>query len=318
MKIFLFVPYFFWALLLLGCGNKKTPPSFAVAPLEGSSVGSFSVTSSMFAAVIACENELQYLNDAPETLGRAPGSVGTINRAVDYLQAGYAEALFWDCEARRQVLEEVGNGAEVTSTSDIQSLLVTSEHKGKPPEDFTRFISWEGDYDDSDSRGKMVNQLLQYDGTHYKVRLDLSKQGNLKTLDSTMVVQINDGTDQWFRSWFREISESEHYVTSRYHDTDDNIIVVAVGHFVEGVGSSSFYSTCPNRSFNDVCTLGATPTALYLDEDGNEYPGPTAETDASTDGLITLTNLSTLTSVVPNLDLFYTGPEAAFFDPVFE
>ena len=304
---------FFSFTLLFSCGKKKSPPSFSVRPLEGSSVSSFSpVTSQILAATVDCTAELNYSNAAPQTVSDARSATIT---SVDYLEHAYAQAMFYDCNARQQALED--SEGELLSSSDIQEILITKEDEDVPFADFTRFVAWEGEPEASENRGRLVNLYLQDDNTRTKTRIDLSKRGGLKTVDTVSNVEWNTGTDHWSRAYFREVSETEQYVMQRHWDSGDNTIIIVAGHFLEGEGSSSFMNTCASTDPNGACPLGNTPVATYLDEDGNTINANQA--DAA--GLINIAvtnNLSTLTDGVNNLERFYTGTLDDFFDPVFE
>ncbi len=293
--------------LILSC-SKKTPPSFAVRPLEGSSIPAFASIGQGPSAVVDCLEEMDYLNDAPSAIGKA-ALPGTVNTSIQYLERAYARALFDDCETRRQALEE--SDGELRSSSEVQSILATSELR--PPEDFTRFISWSGDFDAQENKGKLINYLLQNDNSRYKMRIDLNKRSGLKTIDSTFYFLTFDDIESWSRTYFREISRIEHYLAMRYHDNEDGIIVVVMGHLVQGEGSSSFMNKCTSSDPNAVCQLGTSPTELYLDGDGAVI----TETAADNAGLTTSANLNTLVDGVANLDRFYTGTVDEFFKPVF-
>ncbi len=305
-------------VLFLGCGKKKSPPSFAVKPLEGSSIQSFSsVASSVSAATVDCTAELNYWNAAPQTVGR-----WTANRMTpeNYLEHAYAQSLFYDCNARQQALED--SDGELNSSSDIQSVLFTREEEDIPLLDFTRFVAWSGEFDALENRGKLVNLYLQDDGTRTRTRIDLNKRGGLKVVDSVFYATTSAGLVDWSRAYFREVSETEQYVIQRHYDSTDRRIIIVAGHFIEGVGSSIFIEDCDNINpddANDPCPLGNSPTERYLDEDGNSYPGnlATQRTAAGNDNLIVLATLNTLTDAVDNLERFYTGTVETFFDPVF-
>ncbi len=297
-------------VLFFSCGKKKDPPSFSVRPLESASIASFSaVSSNVQAATIDCTPELNYWNMAPQTVGQL---LTRSNNPVEYLEHAYAQAMFYDCNARQQALED--SDGEVLSSSDIQEVLVTKEDEGVPFRDFTRFVAWEGDPEALENRGRMVNLYLQDDDTRTRTRIDLSKTGGFKIVDTVFQSEYNDGTEQWSRAYFREVLATEHYVIQRHWDSDDNTIIIVAGHFVEGAGSASFMNTCGNNDPNGVCALGTTPTETYLDEDGAVIN----DTQAAAAGLIVLANLSTLTDGVVDLERFYTGTLDAFFDPVFE
>ena len=295
--------------LLFSCGKKKSPPSFSVRPLEGSSESSFSpVMSQMLAATIDCTAELNYSNAAPQTVSDARSATIT---SIDWLEHAYAQAMFYDCNVRQQTLED--SEGELLSSSDIQEILITREDEDMPLQDFTRFVAWEGEPDANENRGRMVNLYLQDDNTRTKTRIDLNKRGGFKTVDVVFNVEWNTGTNHWSRAYFREVSATEQYVVQRHWDSGDNMIVIVIGHFLEGVGSSSFEQTCGSTDPNAACVLN--PAAgTYLDEDGNAI----TQNAADNAGLIILPNLSTLTDGVPNLENFYTGTVDAFFDPTFE
>ena len=311
--------------LLFSCGKKKIPPSFAVRPLSNSSVRSLPMTANTaFSAALSCTTEVEYYNDSNSELGEwGPGSAPQMNFELgrpydsrDYLSRSYATGIFYDCEVRRQAIQD--SRGELRSSSSIQSVLNTREDRGVPVRDWTFFVAWEGDFDASENRGRLVNLHLQSDNTRTKTRIDMNKQNGLKTMDMFLYYQFNNGMDLFSRAYFREISETEHYLAKRYFDTIDNRVIVTVGHYLEGVGSSSFLNNCDtaifNYNFNITCPLGSSPTELYLDEDGN----PLSAAQAANAGLITLSNISTLTDGIANLDRFYTGTIDEFFTPVFE
>ncbi len=298
-------------ILFLGCGKKKSPPSFAVRPLEGTAVRSLSsITSAAtqnLAAEISCTAELEYSNASPQTVGRM-----NVRTAEEYLEHAYAWALFYDCNARQQALED-GDG-ELRSDSDLQAILQT---KGNP-EDHTRFVAWMGDLNAQESQGKLVNLYLQDDRTRTKTRIDLNKVGGLKTVDVVFHFQWNNGVDHWSRAYFREISESEQFVVQRHYDSDDDTVIIVAGHFLEEVGSATFRRDClANGNPNIACDLDTTSNtaANYLQDDGTtNFADANA---ADTAGLTIQANISGLIDEVANLDRFYTGTEDQFFTPTF-
>ncbi len=305
LKQFIFVLLIF----LVSCGRKEVDiPSFAVKPLEASSINSFPAQRfSPAAERISCDPELDYWNASPQLVG------GAANSGAQFVESFYGQANFYDCNARQQALEDSGE-LEIAEDSPTTTTLIV----GDIPEDFTRFVSWSGNSQSSNGAGKLVNLYLQDNGIRTKTRIDFSKEGGVKTVNSILIA--TGGLDNsWSRALFKEVRDgsgdiSEHYVGGRHYDDRDNAITIVVGHLKKNVGSATFKYQCTSitsANFNNSCTTG--PTGGYLDDVGG----------ASSAGALAALGVDTSADSIINAlgtDLrsnFYTGSEVDYFEPVF-
>lgn len=325
---------FSMALIFSGCSGIEgffsgDIPSFAVKPLESSSIRSLgkfqnlrnaqqaakiqsnlhTASLKIFSKSISCAKEVAYSNAAPQLIG-TPNLTGQ-----DYVTAFYAQANFYDCNARQQALEDVPQENERDEEGqEIENPIkvYTAEMIGPRPNDFTRFVSWTDDPNSENVQGKLVNLYLQDDGIRTKTRIDLEKTGGAKTINSLFLSSTETDLKTYTRADFTEMLDAnivvEHRVSGRHYNSHDDVIINVASSVKKNIGASVFVKKCASPSaFSDSCNL-ASPTAYYYDSDGAVI----TESQASSLGLITNSNTLTI------INNFYTGTEEDYFQASFD
>ena len=305
-KQFLFTTASLLLCFINSCGDTKKIdfPSFSVKPLEGSSINTFPLQEEFSQATISCEQELAFANAAPQML-RA-------NSGKEFVEAFYAQANFYDCNARQQALEDSGD-LEVAQDSPVTTVLYVGSDI---PENFTRFVSWTGGIESTNNSGKLVNLYLQDDGVRTKTRIDFVNRSGLKTVNSLLIALGGTRAGQWTRSFFQEFEDGNvisHYVGGRHYDTDEQTISIVLAHMKPNAGASTFTIQCTSISpenFNTGCSN--LRGAQYYDATGNSINNAQAQTL----GLITDPN-DIVSNTGIDLGSFYEGTEAEYFRPFF-
>ena len=180
----------------------------------------------------------------------------------------YAQAQFYDCNARQQLQEDgltkqcrlrggttgsIGDDdlCDPEATSYVQ--LLYSLIKKTPADDFTRFVSWTmhpTTPKDEDIKGQLINKYLQEDGViRTKTRVDIDQTGGKKVIDSILLVSDAAGViSSIIRVYFREAgsgaSVTDNYITARTWNKDYAKVIAVRAHVSATLGASVFYKSC--------------------------------------------------------------------------
>ena len=245
-------------------------------------------------ARIDCSIPNQYVNDAPQIYGQS----GT-NEGMDYAQQFYAQAIFYDCNARQQVQEDGVSRSEQEDPGDPTAeeipVLTAKVINSAAPEDTTRFVSWSDVPDADDVSGVMINKYRQDDNARTKTRIDLRTTGGMR---SVWGVLYYDGTTRtpnatpvaYTKFAFREVDTNndgtidEHRVSGRHWDSVDQTVVAVKARAIRGAGVSIFTWRCSSvaeAAINSACdTTANADDEDYYDEGGTGI----IDTDVSPDG----------------------------------
>ena len=316
-----------------------TPPRFSVDPIENSGIvidaSALSVSSvrspwysTMFKKIgiwstsfviptiqaqnaISCSEELDNWNAAPQLYGQS-----RTRSPQEYVESFYAQAVFYDCNARQQAQEDgVGSSTETDGdTEETVTILTAKTVKASAPDDFTRFVSWTDLPENENVRGKLVNKyLLEKDGARTKTRIDLEIENGARDVKSFLLAREADGDLSYTRADFTEILDDEgrpiaHQVSGRYYDDQDQVIVEIAAYSTTDNGTAVFMKKCTSVSnYSDSCLIAATPH--YYDSDGDDMNALEVQesglpTDISDDKIEEVTE-------------FFTGTEENYFKPEF-
>ena len=205
----------------------------------------------------------------------------------------YAQAQFYDCNARQQLREDgltqqcpLREGDEEASLEELcdeesstSIQLLYALIQGDQPEDFTRFVSWTMDPNTpeaSDIQGRLINKYLQDNGLRTKTRVNLEREGGRKTVDSIFLYYDSSNEPQSsIRAYFREdgaSSVTDNYIVGRYWNTSYGKVIAVRAHVKSSTGAALFVEICPADDFAaaqaSTCTAsGATP--VYFDANGD-------------------------------------------------
>ena len=305
-----------------------TIPRFSVDPLDGSGVDDTTASldklkpflSLLFpkaiaqSTIVSCTDELAASNAAPQIYASS-----STNDGLDYAHNFYAQAIFYDCNARQQAQEDgVGRTEQEDDDSNMMLPVLTASNIGTLPEDLTRFVSWTDLPETQNVSGLLINKYLQDDGTRTKTRIDLKIDTGARSVWSVLYVERAGGDKSYIKAAFQESDEdtngvfNEHRVSGRYWDDQDETIISIRASARKDKGVTIRMDECTGQALINInagCTTGTTWT--YLDTDGNEMANESAATTA---GLIT----ESAPNGLPDAEAFFTGTQAEFFTPGFD
>ena len=272
------------------------------------------------------------------------------NNELGVVLGFYAQAQFYDCNARQQLQEDgltkqcrlrdgttgsIGDDDLCDPEASSYVQLLYSLIEKNPADDFTRFVSWTMHPETpktEDIKGQLINKYLQRDGAiRTKTRVDIDRTGGKKVIDSILLVADAAGViSSITRVYFREAGSgtpiTDNYITARSWNKDYAKVIAVRAHVSATLGASVFYKSCAAAdalaAVTATCSLsGVTPK--YFNANGgaeNSIGGiVTSPSDSEFDARDSSDDLSTFfdtaTIVAGNVPTGINTIIGNFFDP---